>query len=438
MNIFKIAAQLAFDGTRFKAGLSEAKSLASNFGKDLTSGLKGEIAGIFGAGALIAFTKSSLEAIGAMKDGAEQLSITTDEFQRLEIAADNSGLKMENLTGSFRSFVNNRKAAVESNEELRKAFGRLGFSLDDLQNPQKNFVDFLMSANVALQNMSPEQKTRALNDMSDTLGKIGPRLQGFVDELEKAKNASIVPESAINDVDELEKKIKSLGRTIRNTVAEIAVDVADRPFALEGAGNPVLAPILRLMRRRAQNQARQANAGRQTGEQFGPNQPEAKALFEDKILTGSLNDALSTQLDLEKAIFGFKLKQLDAEGQRQAQLEKLNQDAQQLADREAEVAQFGGLDPLFAAREMGDINKRKADLLNQLAGLQENKTGRPLEVDALTKVGQLGGGRNIVADSQGPVPMKLDKQIALQQMIKEAMVSLNTKIKGSTTLRGSE
>lgn len=463
MNILRLAAELTLNGGKFKAGLRESSSFAKNWASDFSGAMKGELAAAFGGAALVAYVKNTLQSISALKDQAEQARVTTAEFQRLGMAAEDAGLKEEDWTRAQDQFDRNRREAVESNEELRKTFLKYGTTLTDLQNPQFRFIDFLRQANQAMQNMSPEQKARASVEMFDMLGKLGPRMQGFLQSVDKFKNSSVVGDEAINSLDQADKKLAALHRRFKLMVADNVNNpwqMLVSPFSdftgikklingkkqpepqntnalTEEEGNELLEQRAENLKKiaeyekqiadfqntpgmsqitkdelsrpwqRSVNELKDRNTAIEKATGFDP-------LYKDKIREAKENQRLEAQLSLEKAILKVKLEQMSASEQRAAKEKML-------------MLQLAGIKQLELFG--GDATKEREQAVNMLSELMSSGPSAPPN-SSLTSVGQWGG-RSFVNSNDSKL-IETAKGILLEQQKSNTTLTKIEQKKGLT------
>ena len=380
MNILKLAAMLTLDGSRFKAGIKEAEVAANRFGKDTLGALKGEFAAAFSGGALVYFVKNALESVGALQDMAEQAHMTTDQVQRTSAAAEDMGMSFQDVANAERQFNQHRKEAIETNEELRDTFSRYGVTLDDLQNPQFKFFDFLQKANVAMNAMDEDQMTAGLNDMADILGnRVGPRLQEFIKNLDKVKDRPIVDAKTVKDIDEAGDSLHAMMTQAKGLAALAAVHpmqfseaMVERQFQMI----PTWLQKFLLPGRFSMNAGTMPDPqiSQDYDEPIGP-QLQNRKVGRDLIAEKKQSAFDKAQEALQQASMMFGLtKQQQLEAQLREGMDFIN-----YAESEA-----GGP----SAASLG-ARKDALGILSQLAGMQSGK----LDVASMTKVGALAGGR---------------------------------------------
>jgi hypothetical protein len=144
--MFSLLAKLGLDTVAFESGAKRAQSMATKLGgnlKDAITGklggnLKGAIAGQLGAAlgvaSVIGFAKSVINLADEIGDLSEQMNISTDDVQRLQVAAGETGVKFETISKGLVNLGQARLKAVEGAGKERMAFELLGMSLDEVNN----------------------------------------------------------------------------------------------------------------------------------------------------------------------------------------------------------------------------------------------------------------------------------------------------------------
>lgn len=227
---------------RVREGLRRGPAVATTvpvsvrqIGRDLSTGALGSLTG-FGAGlgaaaaagaAVMAF-KGALNFADQVTDTAEQMGVTTSEFQRLELAAGRAGLGIGDFQQALSQIDVQRREAGEGNEELRAQFARFGVTLADINNPALRHLDILKK--IAAQTGNVDAAGRAA--MKQLLGRRGDRLGGALSELAGVGDNEIVSEGAVARLDNLNKKAEQVGHTIKNWGIEA---LASWDSAAEGA-----------------------------------------------------------------------------------------------------------------------------------------------------------------------------------------------------------
>jgi hypothetical protein len=207
----KLVAELGGDGSGFDTMMRRAAASTDRFGQAF-SGLKSTIAGAFTIGAVTSFARKILETADHISDTAQQLQITTDEVQKLEVAADRAGLSLEKIGGALARLGTARRAAAEKDDEMLKTFERFGVTMTDLQNPNLRNLDLLNKMAEASKGLA--LSNRDLADLGDIFGQ---RMQGVFAVMEEMADLGpirIIDETAIADLKRANTVLKDMNRDI--------------------------------------------------------------------------------------------------------------------------------------------------------------------------------------------------------------------------------
>jgi hypothetical protein len=119
---FQLEARLGLDQRSFAAGLAQARGKFAQF----ASGVKGQIAGAFGATAITASIKKTAEYAGVISDLSKSTGVPTKQLQEFEFAARQSGAALEDVVRGLRGLSKARADALGGNEGKLAVFGDLG------------------------------------------------------------------------------------------------------------------------------------------------------------------------------------------------------------------------------------------------------------------------------------------------------------------------
>lgn len=430
MNILKLVGQLILDGTKYKAGLREAQSLTTTWSRNLASGVRAELAAAFGSAAFIKFVKDSVSYVGALKDLAEQSRLTTAEVQRMTVAAEHSDLTFENIAMAERGMNRARREAVESSKELREVFAKYGMTIEDVNDPSLRFVDILEKIKEARKGMTKDQLASSGIELADMLGKTGPKLEGFLTELDKVKDTPVISDKSIEAVDRADDKIKD---TIRNLRTFYALMIEKRlsspwwtnlsPFQGASSGRHMRQVLKEMMGGKKEEKKSEPGSvptsGTSDPEADGSRVDEEKkreGMYKDKIAEKEKLELLKREAELQKAIFKVQLEMLGASDQRSA--------------REREL--IGLLDEIHWFETQGaDAIDQRVDAVKKLGELASNKS-EPLGVSPLTAVGQWDGRSMIASESQ--IVRTAKEQLGFMRQTAQAVTQLNGKVRAGQTL----
>lgn len=216
MAIFSFIAKLGLDTADFQAGVKRAQSAASGLGNDIRShfgsGLKSigaSVAAAFSVAAVTGFASRVAETAGEIKDMSELLETSTDEVQRLQIAAQEADVPFAKIITSFQRIEQMKASAAIGDEKAKGLFQILGI------DPSKNSIDILKNAVNA-----SERGARENAAAFDLLGGKVVHLKRVVSELNALPKIELISEQALNTIDRAEKTANRMwSRTWRSIVA---------------------------------------------------------------------------------------------------------------------------------------------------------------------------------------------------------------------------
>jgi len=143
MALLSLLVKLGLDTASFQSGVKRAESSITGMARGALSSVKGQLAAAFSVGAVTAFAHSVVEAADRIGSLSDQMGISTDEVQRLDIAASRSGLNVEQLGAAFVKLGEYRKAAGEGGKDSVEAIklSRMGITMSDIQDKQRTNED---------------------------------------------------------------------------------------------------------------------------------------------------------------------------------------------------------------------------------------------------------------------------------------------------------
>lgn len=234
MAILSLIARLGLDGTGFQQGLRKAEGMGARF----AGSLKSQLAGAFSAAAVMQFARSVVEHVNRIKDLSEQYQVTTDEVQRLDFAAKQSGMTFEEVGAALIKLGAARQDAAEGNEELRTKFARFGVSLADLNDAGKRNVDLLRQIADAMKSM--EVSPRVQSDFRDLAGRTAPKLLQVLTDLQ-AIRFDPIPQDKIERIEEATQKLENF---LTKAKGIAAIKAADFMTGIENADPKLVAKNL--------------------------------------------------------------------------------------------------------------------------------------------------------------------------------------------------
>ena len=170
----KLMAMLGMDASQFTGGIDKAEKRVHGFGKAL-DGMKGKIAAALSVAAIGTAIKGIADKASNIADVAENLSITTDEFQAMSIAAKGFGIEADDIATVLGKMAIAQADFVSGSpsKDLVERMAALGISLDDAD--AMNAAQFFEAVAKGSQ-----KSAEGLSASLSMMGKTGPRFQAFM------------------------------------------------------------------------------------------------------------------------------------------------------------------------------------------------------------------------------------------------------------------
>jgi hypothetical protein len=157
MAIFSLIAKLGLDGSSFETGLKRAGSMADKF----RSSVGAQLGAALSVAAVVAFTKNMIESADRISDLAEQLNLTTDQIQRLEILAGETGVTFDKFSLTLKKFEEARLKATSGDEDAIKTLKALGLTNKQLYDSQLSTIQGAVKVAEAYKNSGRSAETTA-------------------------------------------------------------------------------------------------------------------------------------------------------------------------------------------------------------------------------------------------------------------------------------
>ena len=228
MAIFSLLAKLGLDATSFQAGIKRSESAVTSFGRNAVGSIKGQLAAAFSVGAVSAFAHSVVEAADRIGDLSDQMDLSVEEVQKLDIAASRSGIKVEQLGQAFLKVGEYRKKAGEGDVAAVAQLQRMGLTLADIQNRS------LSNKDITQRIFEWYLKTnRTAKDQADVVEVVGLKAQKLVAAFKALQDLGPVKLFSQQDIDALSQFNDSMAQMKRN----MQVAAAGPMLRLAGATN---------------------------------------------------------------------------------------------------------------------------------------------------------------------------------------------------------
>lgn len=138
--------KLGIDSTQFEMGIKRAQGLGEKFGTSFKGAVASKLGAALSVAAIAAFTKNVIESADKIKDLSEQLNLTTDEIQRLEILAGETGVIFDKFGSVLAKFEQVRLKATSGDQDALRTLQALGFTTEQLYDIQLTTIDGAVKA----------------------------------------------------------------------------------------------------------------------------------------------------------------------------------------------------------------------------------------------------------------------------------------------------
>ena len=209
------------DATGVERGAAQAAEKAKKAFSSMSSEVSGRIAGMFTASRIIDgvtnFAKAIISTADDIGDMADNLNLSTDEVQKLEIAAGRAGFKFTKMVSAVQAVQQKITEAQTGDEKAKGIFSRLGI------DPSKgSALDVMRSAvNEAAKG---GDKLAAAQDI------FGKKLTGVVNsvkQLEALGPIKIFEEKDLEKLGQSVDKLREASNEVKATAAPLLTTIID-------------------------------------------------------------------------------------------------------------------------------------------------------------------------------------------------------------------
>ena len=203
--LFKIGA----DATGVERAAAAAAGKAGKAFSSMSKEINGRLSGMFTAGAILDGAKSFMHLIAdtadEVQDLSEQLELSTDDVQRLQVAADKAGVRFNVMAAAMRTVEDLRTSAATGDKKAVGIFQALGI------DPSKGSALDVITAAVEAADAAG-RGTAKQAALFDLLGKKAGLIRNVVLELNNLGGIRIIAPESLKAVDDANNAIKALKR----------------------------------------------------------------------------------------------------------------------------------------------------------------------------------------------------------------------------------
>jgi len=161
MGILSMLVKLGIDSSQFEIGIKRAQGLGERFGTTFKGAVASKLGAALSVAAIAAFTKNVIESADKIQDLSEQLNLSTDQIQRLQILAGETGVTFDKFGSVLAKFEQVRLKATSGDEDAIKTLKALGFTTEQLYDIQLTTIDGAVKAAEAHKNSGKTAETTA-------------------------------------------------------------------------------------------------------------------------------------------------------------------------------------------------------------------------------------------------------------------------------------
>lgn len=213
MAIFSLIAKLGLDGSAYESGLKKASSTTDKF----RSTVGAQLGAALSVAAIGGFLKKVIDTVDAIGDLSEQLNISTDDVQRLQVLAGQTGVSFEAMAKSITAVGQERLKAIEEGGKAREYFKTLGFSVAELNDKSLSNIDLISRMGQAHKDAGSSAQTQAA--MIAILGEKAFKAAGAMAKIKEMGPIDVISPEQIDQVGKLADRMDEIQR--RGTVASI-------------------------------------------------------------------------------------------------------------------------------------------------------------------------------------------------------------------------
>ena len=240
----KVAVRLAMDGAlEVKQGLRDVGDIGNREMGRLAQGaqvatrafsLLGPVLAGISVGALAAFTKNAIDAVGGLGELADQVGVSTDALQALSLASTQAGISGEELQRGLAALTRKIADAAAGEQTAEQAFARLGIAFRNTEGEARPTEAVLVDIAERLKGLeNPAERAAVVTSMfGDRIGqKLIPLLsqgrEGLVAmTAEAVRFGTIASPELIAKADEAADKVAALTASFRAFANNMIVTVA--------------------------------------------------------------------------------------------------------------------------------------------------------------------------------------------------------------------
>jgi hypothetical protein len=222
-------ARILFDGSGFQKGLAGLLGGAKTATDKIGSTLGSKLAAQFGIGALLVGLEELIRrtiAYGAeVSQIADQMGLTTDQVQRLQVASQRAGLEFENIARAMEHVAQSRERALGGDTKEMNLFERFGIGPDMLRKGSVSNLDIL--THIAERVAKVGVAANETGQLMELLGRHGDRVVQALIQLKNLGPVELITQAEIEKLRQIQIAFDNLKRDIILISAPAITGLAD-------------------------------------------------------------------------------------------------------------------------------------------------------------------------------------------------------------------
>ena len=206
MAIFSLIAKLGLDGTAYESGLKRASSLTDKF----RGSIGAQLGAALSVAAVASFVSKVIETTDAIGDLSEQLNISTDDVQRLQVLASQTGVSFETMAKSITKVSQERLKAIEEGGKAREYFAALGISVSELNDKNLSNIELITRMGQAHQDAGKSAQTQAA--IMELLGEKAFKAAGAISKINELGPINLITKEQIDGIGRMADRIDEIKR----------------------------------------------------------------------------------------------------------------------------------------------------------------------------------------------------------------------------------
>jgi|TARA_S200002703_G_C3784706_1_gene241884 hypothetical protein len=215
--------KIGFDTTSFNAGLKRMRASFNGWAKDAARGVGGQLAGGLALERIVTSVRDIYADAARIQREAFARGMSTDDFQRLEIAARRAGTEVDTLRDVMDDLSDKRFEAIEGSANYQGILQRYGLEFDDYANVSTQKLFEMFNEGVAeMGDLSDGQKAQLIRDLDEIGGDAGKSMafafsKGFFNNLNLIKPP--LSQSQIGEYSEADRTYRDFMASLKTVSA---------------------------------------------------------------------------------------------------------------------------------------------------------------------------------------------------------------------------